>query len=455
MSTPVEGRRGKRKLSTWHVLVALAVLLVGGFVTFRLILNAKARKRFDALRAAGYPVTVEELDVFHETPPYGQNAAEYILEAVASMNRRLSIPLFDRAGFPARTEPLGQETQALIAELVGKHEDAFEFVRRAAPIQASRYPVDLAEGRAGFMPPLTNIRNLVRLHCVKAALHAERAEADVAAKTLMHALAVPRSLRREPLIVSQIVRHSQQTAIIQTLERVANRTRLSTEHLEQLQDGLAGAYDPNALAVALAGDACLVLDALEHPRRANLHLASTSSDRQEQISLLRWEGCRLLGLLDLSRLRYANLAAHQLAVARRPPAERAEAVAGIATLIDRVREQDGILKGFVPTSARFMEYDVVIAAHLRVAQTALAVERYRLEVGELPGRLDDLVPVFLDAVPQDPFDRRPLKYVTRPRGYTVYSIGKDRTDDGGTEHIQRRRGPGPDPAYDITFTVER
>ena len=61
---------------------------------------------------------------------------------------------------------------------------------------------------------------------------------------------------------------------------------------------------------------------------------------------------------------------------------------------------------------------------------------------EKTARLDDLVPAFLDKVPQDLFDGKPMRYITQSRRYIVYSIGKDRTDDGGKERPPRRRGPG-------------
>jgi hypothetical protein len=452
-TVPMKKRSGR----FWYILLGLALTPVVAFVVFRLVLGSKVQARINALREAGYPVTLQELDAAYETPPYGQNAAEYIIGAVTSMpvtqdGERLSVPLFDEAGFPARTEPLGQETEALIVELAGEHEDAFEFVRRAAPIQASRYPIDLTKGFATLLPYLSDLRELVRLLCAKAALHAERAEADLATETLVHALAVPRSLSREPLIVSQMVRNSQHAAIIQTLERVVSRTQLSGENIRRLDEALAGAYDPNATATAMIGEACIVLDTLHNPQRAGLHLAGSSDDGG--LSLILLEVCRALGLLDLSRLRYADLAADQLAALRRPLNERIEAAAQVSARIQEVVQQDRLLREFAPNGGRFIVEDVANAARLMVARTALAVERYRLEAGELPARLDDLVPAFLEQVPQDPFDGKPVRYITQPRRYVVYSIGKDRTDDGGKERPPRRRGSGPDPTYDMTFTVE-
>lgn len=71
------------------------------------------------------------------------------------------------------------------------------------------------------------------------------------------------------------------------------------------------------------------------------------------------------------------------------------------------------------------------AAKLRCLLVVLALERYRLRHGAWPKSLDDLVPEFLEAVPLDPFDGQPLRYATPPEGRVVYSVGMDRSDNGG------------------------
>ncbi|MGL4551490.1 MAG: hypothetical protein ACRC33_09910, partial [Gemmataceae bacterium] len=61
----------------------------------------------------------------------------------------------------------------------------------------------------------------------------------------------------------------------------------------------------------------------------------------------------------------------------------------------------------------------------------IAVERYRLKHGRWPATLDDCVPAFLDAVPTDPIDGKPVRYAKWADGVVVYSVGLNRKDDGG------------------------
>ena len=61
-----------------------------------------------------------------------------------------------------------------------------------------------------------------------------------------------------------------------------------------------------------------------------------------------------------------------------------------------------------------------------------ALERCRLATGKLPQTLDNLTPKFIDALPNDVIDGKPLRY--RPAadgGFSIYSVGWNQTDDGG------------------------
>src|SRR5262249_56463092 len=70
-------------------------------------------------------------------------------------------------------------------------------------------------------------------------------------------------------------------------------------------------------------------------------------------------------------------------------------------------------------------------ADLRCMTVLLALERFRQANGRWPGALDELTRDYLDSVPLDPLDGKPLKYARRDDGVTVYSVGPDGEDDGG------------------------
>jgi hypothetical protein len=71
-------------------------------------------------------------------------------------------------------------------------------------------------------------------------------------------------------------------------------------------------------------------------------------------------------------------------------------------------------------------------------ETMIALERYRNAHADYPQTLDQLVPAYLPALPQDPWSDQPLRYkridpVQDPhrRAYLLYSVAADGKDNGG------------------------
>jgi len=84
-------------------------------------------------------------------------------------------------------------------------------------------------------------------------------------------------------------------------------------------------------------------------------------------------------------------------------------------------------------------------ANLRCHIFAIAAERYRLKHGQWPQSMDQLVDAKLISGPLlDPFDGQPLRWREFELGRLVYSIGEDRTDNGGDFTWEKRWKPGSD-----------
>jgi len=82
----------------------------------------------------------------------------------------------------------------------------------------------------------------------------------------------------------------------------------------------------------------------------------------------------------------------------------------------------------------YWKYHLQAEALVLLVQTEIALQRYNLENGSYPARLDKLVPRYLKAVPIDPFGvGKPLRYKPLDGGksFLLYSVGGNMTDDGG------------------------
>jgi len=71
------------------------------------------------------------------------------------------------------------------------------------------------------------------------------------------------------------------------------------------------------------------------------------------------------------------------------------------------------------------------------ARIACALERYRLANGKYPDTLAALMPQYLDKIPHDIINGKPMAYSCKDgQNFTLYSIGWNGVDDGGiTAHL--------------------
>lgn len=94
----------------------------------------------------------------------------------------------------------------------------------------------------------------------------------------------------------------------------------------------------------------------------------------------------------------------------------------------RYRLSDALQPNWTKALAKLMRTETI----RQQAVAAVAIRRYLLRHGRLPGTLDVLVPEFLTELPWDCLHGQPLRY--QPDGatsYRLYSVGENGTDDGG------------------------
>ena len=94
-------------------------------------------------------------------------------------------------------------------------------------------------------------------------------------------------------------------------------------------------------------------------------------------------------------------------------------------------------------------------ARRRLTRLALAALRYRALHNRLPEQLDELAGEFILALPNDPFDGKPMKLKQTASGAVLYSIGPDMVDDGGAP-LEKEIPPGKGcRPGDVVFELPR
>ncbi|MHC4624673.1 MAG: hypothetical protein ACYS4W_12315 [Planctomycetota bacterium] len=453
MDADETAQKTPRKLKLSHVLIALLVAIIAGFILFRVSLRAKLQKKLDAIRAAGYPVTCTELDDWYTLPDDAENGADYLMEAFSYYYRwngqaAESLPIAGDAELPARTEPLTEETRAVIARYLTDNNEALKLLHKGAAVEHWRYPVDLTEGFAFNRPYLSEIRMGAHLLSLEAVLHAENAEPDLAVRSVISGLGLARSFATEPIPISQLVRVACQALAVSNLERALNRTDFADEQLVSLAQAFTEARDLSAMSRAFAGERCCGIDLLTEPSAEKFQLLGA------RIVYPVIQLYQALGLLDMEALLYLDLMDGYIKAAQLPLHERRNTAVALEERVENLSKIHVILRGFMSALSNIIELDLKTIAQLHTAEVAVAVQRYRLATGGLPDALADLVPSYLDAVPEDPFDGKDLRYKKLTPGFVVYSIGRDGNDNGGKER-PKKRDRKADSSHDVTFIIQR
>jgi hypothetical protein len=105
------------------------------------------------------------------------------------------------------------------------------------------------------------------------------------------------------------------------------------------------------------------------------------------------------------------------------------------------RTFQGLLK---PAVASARQSDQRGSSLLRLLAVKLALRAYSLDHPDapLPASLDSLAPGYLQAVPDDPFGKGPLKFKVQGGSVRVYSLGADGRDDDGAPPASKYESGG-------------
>jgi hypothetical protein len=372
-----------------------------------------------------------------------------ILEAISwyrKPDKPQLVPVAGEGELPGRTEGLSEEAKKAIDEFLLANKKTLELLHKAAEIEHSRYPVDLSAGFNALLPHLSEIRDMVRLLKVEAAIRAEDAQVDQAIESTKTIYGVARSLSDEPVLVSQLVRVACEGLGVSAIERIVNRARPADEDLLELGRIIEGAPSGLNFPRSLTGEHCCMLEILRDP--VAMGLQAFGGGRFTGVLLTAFKAS---GLNDKGAMLYLDFMDEFTQVTELPEHERIDGARAIEKKFEEGRGiQIRILRMFVPAYTRLVDLDLRSIALSRAARVGLAVERYRLAEDKLPLTLDELVGEYIQAIPKDPFDGAKLRYIRLEKGYVAYSIGEDGSDDGGKEKTKDN-----DDNWDITFTVER
>ena len=436
-----------------YVFYGLLLVLLGSFTFFRINVHSALTRRLRELSEAGYALSLRELDERYVLPDGAENAADYYLTAFSHYGEpngeaKALLPWVGKAEKPPRSEPIDEVMQQAIEAFLSDNEKALTLLHEAVTLEHSQYPMDFGQGSDMPMPWLKDVRRSAFLLSLEGLVACAQDNRNRAVESVHATLALAQSLDC-PLLISRLVQIAIRALACRNTEQVVNRVTLTDGQLQTLAQWLEAYTDEAGYRQALIGERCFGLYSFRTPGGISSDMGGGKILSTVLVPL------KIFGLHDRDMLSYVNLTQDYIDALDLPRGERLAACEAITADFNSGKRGGLLTKILMPALLRTYQIETRHVADLRVARTALAVQRYRLAQGKLPQALDELVPAYLDAVPTDPFGGQALRYSLRAKGYVVYSIGEDGTDDGGAERKREKRRADGTPIWDVTFSVER
>jgi hypothetical protein len=413
----LEATKEKRPRIKLWAAAAVLVILVAGLIAFRGSGQSGVQRQIAAIRKAGLPASSADLDRWYERPAPSNNAALLVVDAA-----REHVTIGGILGsFPAAGEALSPEMKKAIIEHIDENREVLQKLHVAARLEESRYPINLNVGVNTLLPHLAQVKGMTQTLRYDAMLHGANNDPERAVHSIDTSFALARTLRNEPLLISELVRIACVAISLQSFEWLLSEQPLEASQLAEVDRRLEQAEEDGRRDIfrAMAGERAGAIEyfltswpGLTPPPGGGPNLPPLQTvgigvfkmlglrDRDLRLYLESMEEFVAVSTNDFPRMLRAG------EVAEKESMERMSH--GLARLAVMTRMT-------IPAITRSFSKEVSLATRLRSARVAIAVERYRLaHNGGLPEGLDSLMPEIWAKPMVDPVFMNPFEFESSP-----------------------------------------
>ncbi len=426
-------------------------------------LEKEIARELAAIRARGEPVTLEELDVWYPKVPDKENGAVVVAKALELIKSRSSARKMAKDGSDPVTRafesssrrPMANSEKDQIRELLADHQPAISLLHTAAIHRTFRYPFSTNHQSRLVQLDISSLLVGLKLLVIEAGLSSAEGDMEDAGRSMAAAIRLSGSVRNLP---SRFVQIGDQFCVSIVHAKMA--TLLALDHwtdagLRTLETELSEANDEIGLSRGFLGDLLSFMPLIDPGERHEAYRAQLVPLRDPNEPWWNPDLIEMQARIWIARA-FASDTADQLHLIKSltafrsavevPPYDRRKSMSNAVWQAVTAPGTDRYLlcRFYLPTFDMWIDRDLNRMAQRRELRVALALERFRIDSGgSVPDSLEALVPRYLAAVPADPFTGQPLRYVRKGKGYVVYSVGENLTDEQGA------------PRTDVSFVVER
>ncbi len=417
--------RKRRRIRLFHILFFLFLIAVCVFTIYRVHLKNKLRSKIEAIRVAGYPLTMEELKQLYPVPDGEENAAEVILDAMydyykESNNEDIQKLLSDSGtGLPAHTKPYSSEIVTHMGQFLNENEKALEMLHKVSGLQYSRYPEDLNDPNRPGKGLLLLVLESIKLLNLEAIYYSESGDSELALRSITSSFDIADSLAKGTMSICHVVRMLCYSRNISILKHIMNRVDFTEEQLITLDKSVTDALNFSDFQNIFKSDMCREIEILNNDKYITIDLIP--NDVPLPIAQIYMFFYKHSGIVDTDRILYLDYIRQYIEAAKLPLQKRYIAFREIDGQIQKLSKIH-FLTSFFPMYNRTLDRDNRFITQIQTAKAAIAVKRYYLAEGSLPGSLNDLIGTYLDEIPVTT-DGKELKYKKIDEGCIIYTEG--------------------------------
>lgn len=437
----------------WPIVLVVLLLLAGAGTFAWVLYTGSAYRRAVAFADAHDPGwRIEELLAKRATYEDDANGAVKVMQVQSMLPKAWIDPKVYDYLTDLRPEQLMNDQQAASVRAS---------LKTAGPaLVEARKMIDRPHGRHSFnVPPdfislrldcqaNREVLGLLRLDALDLSQSEDADGALAACHAMLHC---GTSIGDEPTTISMLVRIACQTTAVNSLERVLAQGTPSDKGLAELQARVTNSEAEPLFLIGVRGERAGQFHLLENIRNGNVNTRTLGGLGGGSTAL------DALGIVPgvmthqiTGSLTFLN---ELVEIAKTPPETWTQP---IAALESKVPTLPLLAKLLAPAVTKPAEACVRNYAYMRCAVTAIAAERFRIKTSHWPASLDELVEAgLLKTVPVDPFDGKPLRLKHTDDGLIVYTIGHDRTDNGGNLDRAKQLQPGTDLGFRLWDVPKR
>ncbi len=419
VSAPPKKRRWRRRLK--RIAICLAVL-VAVYWVYYLTVDSILKLKLAALSGKGIPVTISDLD--RPEVPDDQNAALLYRKA------------FETDYFVSKFDSYELTSEGL--QIIGAEAtETLALVRQARGLPGVDWGEELVITPSNInLEPMGKMNKLSRLLVLAAQQAQEKGDSAAACDYLHDTLVLGEAIYSEPFAITHLFATGIYYRASNVLESISYELDLSNPAAQkaarQLIDALADeSRHLQHFTDAAIGESCFNNDAYELVRQGQYPWEIISKGlslfvaRRLPDAIVTSDQLRSLESLN-ALIHATRQATYPAAMRIIPPELQRKSIYDL--FYNRSDFSYDLLNGSIGS-----QYGVI--TNRRMTATALAIRLYELDKGQMPETLDELVPEYLPAVPQDPFfdGVRPIGYLPNAELPVLYSVGFNGVDDGGLD----------------------